>query len=342
MLARLVRELPQGEDFIYEPKWDGFRCLASREGDDVDLRSRNHRPLARYFPELVEAFLSLDERSFLFDGEIVVRKDGVFDFSALLQRLHPAESRVRRLRNETPALFIAFDLLRLESRDLSQEPFDKRRNHLMDLFRYTRPPLVITPATEDAAVASEWLRQFRGDGVDGLVAKHRSLKYQPGKRAMLKIKLERTAECVVGGFRWHHLEPTVGSLLLGLYSDEVLRHVGLAASFTSDKRRHLLSDVESFVVPLEGHPWQSGFNIEEGPVGRLPGAASRWAYGEEITWVPLRPILVCEVAYDHFDGNRFRHPPRFRRWRPDRDPRSCTFSQFESTPVDLDQIVAPQ
>lgn len=339
MLARLVRELPQDEGFTYEPKWDGFRCLGFRDREDIDMRSRNARPLARYFPELVEALLSLKAHSFLLDGEIVVPRGGEFDFSALLQRLHPAASRVQRLRIETPALFVAFDLLRVHDRDLLEEPFEERRARLADLFRDVQPPLLLTPVTDDPAVAADWLDRFRGNGVDGLVAKHRSLRYQPGRRAMLKIKLERTADCVVGGFRWHYQEPTVGSLLLGLYSGATLRHVGLAASFDSEKRRQLLRDVEEFITPLEGHPWASGFNTENGPVGRLPGAASRWAYGDAITWVRLEPALVCEVAYEHFDRRRFRHPPRFRRWRPDKDPHWCTFSQFEGESTAIDEIV---
>jgi ATP-dependent DNA ligase len=328
MLARLVREFPREEGLIYEPKWDGFRCLAFRDGDDVDLRSRNQRPLARYFPELVAGLKQMGLTRFVVDGEIVVSEAEGLDFTALLQRLHPAASRVARLSRETPASFIAFDLLALGDEDLRAEPFVRRRELLEGLLEEVSPPILLTPATAESTAALRWLELLPGGGIDGVIAKPPSLRYQPGKRAMQKVKTERTAECIVAGFRWHPDIPVVGSLLLGLYDGDTLRHAGLAASFTHDQRHALTEELLGYVVPLEDHPWQRGFNVADGPVGRLPGAASRWSYGDEITWVPLRPTLVCEVSYDHLQGERFRHPPKFRRWRPDRDPRSCTYTQF--------------
>lgn len=337
MLARLSRELPQG-DFLYEPKWDGFRCLAFVDRNQVDLRSRNQRPLARYFPELVDAFVAMDE-SFVLDGEIMVLGREGADFEALLQRLHPAASRVERLARETPAILVAFDLLARGDGSILDRPFSERRNALEDLIGEQAPPLFLTATTERPAEAQRWL-ELEGRGIDGVIARDRSGRYEPGKRALVKAKLDRTADCAVGGFRWHHGEQVVSSLLLGLYDQEgVLRHVGLTASFTAARRRSLLEEIEPFVTSLESHPWAKGFPYDEGPVGRLPGAASRWGYEGEPTWVPLSPVLVCEVSYDHLQGGRFRHPPHFRRWRPDRDARSCTFDQFAIGDVDLSRFL---
>jgi ATP-dependent DNA ligase len=334
MLGRLVRELPTGEELFYEPKWDGFRCLVFRCGDEVDMRSRNQRPLSRYFPELVRAFLTLPHDRFVLDGEVVVAGPTGFDFVALLQRLHPAASRVERLSRETPASYVAFDLLSLEAEDLCSAYFELRRSRLERVMEKARPPLFVTPITNDPDVAVDWLDRFAGAGVDGLVAKHRTLRYEPGQRLMVKVKRERTADCVVAGFRWHHQEAIVGSLLLGIHDDEGrLHHVGLAATFSNPRRRELLNDISPYMTSLEGHPWEYGFGAP-GPVGRLPGTASRWGYGNELTWVPLCPELVCEVAYDHLDAGRFRHAARFRCWRPDRDPGSCTYAQFEVPQAD--------
>ncbi|MFN2527063.1 MAG: ATP-dependent DNA ligase [Actinomycetota bacterium] len=338
MLARLARALPVG-DYIYEPKWDGFRCLVFCDATRIDLRSRNQRPLARYFPELVEAFAAI-RRSFILDGEIVILTRTGTDFDALLQRLHPAKSRVERLALETPASFIAFDLVALDEEDLAKEPFERRRSRLTKLLEDTGPPLFLTPATGDVDVAQDWLTTT-GAGVDGVVAKDPKGRYEPGKRALIKVKLERTADCVAAGFRWHYAEPSVGSLLLGLFDDDrVLRHVGLTASFSATKRRSLLEDVAPHITSLESHPWSTGFPNWEGPVGRLPGVASRWGYDGQPTWVPLSPVLVCEVGYDHLQGDRFRHPPHFRRWRPDRDASSCTYAQFEVSDVDLTELLS--
>ena len=340
MLGKLARELPAGE-YLYEPKWDGFRCLVFRAGDEVDLRSRHDRPLARYFPELVEAFRSLPADPLVVDGEIVLATAGGFDFSALLARLHPAPSRVERLRRETPAAFVAFDLLALEDDDLRERPFAERRSLLERVLAAARAPLFLTPATSDRAVASSWVERFGGTGIDGVVAKHRELRYEPGVRAMLKIKRERTADCVVGGFRWLVDRPLPSSLLLGLYDDEGdLRHVGVAASFTERQRRALLEELAPVVVPLAGHPWEAGFLVGGSPVGRLPGAAGRWTPEMQQDWVPVAPARVCEVAYDQLDGDRLRHPARFRRWRPDREPRSCTFAQLETSAPLLEDVLA--
>ncbi len=339
MLARLTRDLPRN-GFIYEPKWDGFRCLAFVDGREVDLRSRNQRPLARYFPEVVTALTSIG-RPFVLDGEIIVVTPEGADFDALLQRLHPATSRVERLSRETPASFIAFDLVALEEDDLTNRPFARRRSALENLLASQGPPLFLTPATELPAAASKWL-ELSGRGFDGVVAKDPAGRYESGKRSVIKVKLDRTADCIVAGFRWHHSEPAVGSLLLGLYDEQgILRHVGLTASFAASRRRSLLEEISPFVVSLESHPWAGGFPYDKGPVGRLPGAASRWGYGGDPTWVPLSPALVCEVSFDHLQGGRFRHPPHFRRWRPDRDAVTCTYQQFEGSVLNLSELLAP-
>jgi ATP-dependent DNA ligase len=340
MLARLSRALPR-DGFICEPKWDGFRCLAFVDEQIVDLRSRNQRALARYFPELISAFKSVG-RSFVVDGEIVIDTLGGADFAALLQRLHPASSRVDRLARDTPASFVAFDLLALGRSNLMHQAFASRREGLVDLLAGQGPPLFITRATRTAAEATRWLG-LSGKGIDGVIAKDPSGHYEPGKRRLIKVKFERTADCVAAGFRWHHAEPALGSLLLGLYDHEgTLHHVGLAASFTAAKRLAMLDQIRPFVSSLDSHPWGEGFPHDEGHVGRLPGAASRWGYGGEPTWIPLSPDLVCEVGYDHLQGGRFRHPPHFRRWRPDRDPQTCTYDQFEAVRLDLsDFLTAP-
>jgi ATP-dependent DNA ligase len=322
MLARLTRELPR-DGYLYEPKWDGFRCLAFRDGEEVDLRSRNQRPLARYFPELVEALLRLPVDQFVVDGEIVIAGD----FEALLRRLHPAASRVERLSRETPASFVAFDLIACGGEDLRGYPFLQRRRRLEDLFAGAEPPLLLTELTDDEQRAAEWLDA--GQGIDGVVAKHRDLRYEPGARAMVKVKRERTADCVVAGFRWLVDRPLPSSLLLGLYdNDGALRHIGIASSFPRARRRALLEEISPYVVELSGHPWEHGFLLAGAPTGKLPGAAGSWTPDMTQDWVPLAPVLVCEVAFDQVDSCRLRHPARFRRWRPDLEARSCTMDQL--------------
>jgi ATP-dependent DNA ligase len=340
MLARLARDLPDG-DYVYEPKWDGFRCLAFRDGSDVDLRSRNQRPLARYFPELVEALLTLPAREAVLDAEVVVAGGDGLDFEALLARLHPAGSRVERLRRETPAALVAFDLLSLDGVPLLEAPFHERRGRLEALLARAEPPLLLTPATADERVATAWLDRFHGRGIDGVVAKPRLGRYEPGKRALVKVKRERTADCVVAGVRLLAARPLPGSLLLGLYDEnEVLRHVGIASSFSERLRQELLEVLRPFIVPLAGHPWEHGFLLAGGPTGRLPGSAGRWTPDMPQDWTPLAPELVCEVCYDQLDGPRFRHPSRFRRWRPDRDPESCRLDQLDTTGTgDLDELL---
>jgi ATP-dependent DNA ligase len=327
MLARLARELPPGH--LYAPKWDGFRCLAFCEDGEIDLRSRNDRPLARYFPELVDALRRLPDALLVLDGELVVPTSAGLDFTALLSRLHPALSRIERLSRETPAWFIAFDVLARGNEDLRDLPFVDRRRRLERLFRDARAPLILTPITADVEVAERWLHA--GRGVDGVVAKDPSVAYRPGERALVKVKHERTADCVVAGFRLFEDRPLPSSLLLGVYGgDGELRHVGLASSFAEAKRPRLLETLSPLAIPLEQHPWENGFLLDGSPMGRMKGAAAKWTPEMGLDWIPVAPSLVCEVAYDHIDGDRFRHPARFRRFRPDREPRSSTFAQFRT------------
>ena len=323
MLARLERELPR-DGHMYEPKWDGFRALVRVDSRGVDIRSRHGRPFSRYFPELVDALAAFATRSFVLDGEIVVEG---FDFPALMARLHPTPSRVERLRHETPARFLAFDVLALDDDVLLEAAFLDRRQRLEALLDAAEGRVTKTELTDSPERAETWFAPSRG--VDGVVAKPSDLPYQPGKRAMVKVKLERTADCVVAGFRWAADRPQLGSLLLGLYDGGSLRHVGVVTSFTRDHRGRLLDELAPLKTELAGHPWEQGFGLERSPLGRLLGAAGRWDPAEmELEWVPLRPERVCEVAYDQVDLGRFRHPARFRRWRPDRDPRSCTLDQL--------------
>jgi ATP-dependent DNA ligase len=341
MLARLARELP-ADGYLYEPKWDGFRCLVFRDRADVDLRSRNQRPLGRYFPELVEALLGLPTESFVLDGEIVVASQSSFDFEALLRRLHPAASRVERLRSETPASLIAFDLLAYGDKDLRGRPFEQRRRLLAELVGGVEPPLFLTPVTAEVQEARRWLSRYQGGGIDGVVAKHRDLEYEPGARAMVKVKQERTADCVVAGFRWFVDRPLPSSLLLGLYDEGgSIQHVGIVSSFSEARRGNLLEELRPYVMDLAGHPWERGFLLGGGSTGKLPGAAGRWSPEEmEPDWTPLRPELVCEVAFDQIDARRFRHPARFRRWRPDLDPPDCTLDQLASPAAPVQELFA--
>jgi ATP-dependent DNA ligase len=327
MLAKLARELPVEQDMFYEPKWDGFRCIVFRDGDSVELGSRNEKPLTRYFPELLEPMRSYLPDKCVLDGEIVIASAGGLDFDALLQRVHPAESRVRLLAETTPASFVAFDVLGLGDRDLRDEPFEERRRLLEEAMADSEPPLFVTPATRATEVAMDWFSRFEGAGLDGVVAKRAQDPYREGERLMVKVKHERTADCVVGGFRWHKQDGQVGSLLLGLYDDSgKLHHVGVCSAFTAARRRELVDELAAFRPDEAGsHPWVGAMQGT-----RMPGGQSRWTGGRDLSWELLRPELVCEVAYDHLQGDRFRHATTFRRWRPDRTPESCTYSQLDS------------
>lgn len=338
MLAKRVGELPEGPGWVFEPKWDGFRVLAFRDGDELLLQSRDEKPLDRYFPELREPLLAaLPERCVL-DGEIVIARDGALDFEALQQRIHPAASRVALLAKETPASVVFWDLLCEGERDLRPLRFRERRAELEALLARAKPPLHLTPATEERAVAADWFRRFEGAGLDGVLAKPATGTYQPGKRAMLKVKHERECDCVVAGFRWHKSGKgeAVGSLLLGLYDAAgVLHHVGVVASFTDAKRRELVELLAPYRVDtLAGHPWALWAAADDPDAGgqRKPGAQSRWTQGKDLSWEPLRAELVVEVAYDHMQGTRFRHTAQFRRWRPDKPPRECSYEQLEVVP----------
>ena len=327
MLAKSVKQMPMPDDvpdgLLYEPKWDGFRCIVFRDGDEVELGSRNERPLTRYFPDVVEAARAALPERCVVDGEIVIAQGGRLDFESLQLRLHPAESRVRKLAAETPAEFVAFDLLALGDESLLEHPFSQRRQLLEKNVRETEA-VHLTPATDDPATAQEWFMQFEGAGLDGVVAKPTHLPYRQDERVMFKVKHERTADCVVAGFRWHKSGPVVGSLLLGLYDGDSLRHVGVAASFTMARRKELLDELAPYRDAAgEDHPWMR--EQAHGP----GGSGSRWNAGKDLSFEPLRPELVVEVAYDYMEGARFRHTAQFRRWRTDRDPLSCTFDQLE-------------
>lgn len=333
MLAKSVPALPEGEGWIYEPKWDGFRALVFRDGDAIYTQSRDLRPLDRYFPELGAAFSASLPQACVLDGEIVVARGGRLDFDALQMRLHPAASRVNKLAGETPAAFVAFDLLALGGEDLRIRPQTERRRQLEEALASAAPPVHLTPITADRALAAEWFERFEGAGLDGVIAKPVDLVYQPKKRAMLKVKHQRTADCVVAGFRWHKRGPgeLVGSLLLGLYDEDGrLQHVGVTSSFTMKVRRELADTLASLREgALEGHPWRSWAN-EAG--GRHPGMQSRWSAGKDLSWEPLRPERVCEVKYDHLQRGRFRHAATFLRWRPDKPAQECGYEQLETTP----------
>ncbi|MFF4959708.1 ATP-dependent DNA ligase [Streptomyces sp. NPDC001222] len=336
MLAKPVAKIPP--DMQYEAKWDGFRAIVFRDGPEVELSSRTGKPLTRYFPELVEALRErLPERCVL-DGEIVIVREGHLDFDALTERIHPAASRVRTLAERTPASFVAFDLLALDDRSLLAVPLTERRPLLEGTLSSVTPPVHLAPATTDRAVAEEWFRQYEGAGLDGVIAKPLSGTYRPDERAMYKIKHERTADVVVAGYRFHKSGPVVGSLLLGLYDDRgAFQHVGVSAAFSMKRREELVAELEPLrMEEVEGHPWAAWSDEVAHETARLPGAPSRWSGKKDLSWVPLRPERVAEVAYDHMEnGVRFRHTARFRRWRPDRTPESCTYAQLEE-PVRYD------
>jgi ATP-dependent DNA ligase len=341
MLAKATHELPEGDDFRFEPKWDGFRCIVFRDGDEVELGSRNERPLTRYFPELIEPLkASLPDRCVV-DGEIVIVAEGGLDFEALLQRIHPAASRVKLLAQATPASFVAFDLLAAGDDDLMGLGFADRRIRLEAALAGAVPPVHLTPLTADRAVAADWFSRFEGAGLDGVVAKRLATTYRPNERVMVKVKHQRTADCVVAGYRVHKDGEGVGSLLLGLFDgDGTLHHVGVATSFTAARRRELVGELAPYRDgALDDHPWREWAEHQSEAAGRMPGGGSRWNAGKDLSWEPVRPDLVAEVAFEHMQGDRFRHATRLVRWRPDRTPQSCTYAQLDvAVPFELSEV----
>ena len=342
MLAKLAETLPDSGGFLYEPKWDGFRAIVFRGGSDVYIQSRDLRPLDRYFPELHDLFVRALPRGCVLDGEIVIATPKGLDFDALQLRLHPAASRVAKLAAESPAGFVGFDLLASGGRDLRSAPQSDRRMKLETLLADVAPPIHLTPMTRDRSVASEWLARFEGAGLDGVIAKPERGKYEPGKRAMIKVKHARTADCVVAGFRWHKTgKGTVGSLLLGLYDAHgTLHHVGVTSSFTMDARRQLAKELAPLRKDaLANHPWREWARADAHEATRMPGGQSRWSAGKDLSWEPLRIERVCEVKYDHLQGDRFRHAAIFLRWRPDKQPADCRYDQLEvTTAYELEKV----
>jgi ATP-dependent DNA ligase len=345
MLAKLATALPEGEGWLFEPKWDGFRALVFRDGDRVYIQSRDLKPLDRYFPELGAFFRkSLPERCVV-DGEIVIVGKRGLDFDALQMRLHPAASRVKKLASESPAAFVAFDLLAEDGRDLRSRPQAERRQLLEKALAGATEGVYLTPCRRDRATAQEWFHRFEGAGLDGVIAKHETTPYQPGKRVMVKVKHVRSADCVVAGFRWHKRGPgtLVGSLLLGLHDDAgTLHHVGVTSSFPMAERRRLVKELEPLRRDaLSAHPWRHWAEMGDG-TQRMPGGQSRWSAGKDLSWEPLRVERVCEVKYDHLQGDRFRHAAVFLRWRPDKRPGDCRYDQLEVTPpAELQEIFRP-
>ena len=339
MLAKPAASIPKGQ--LYEPKWDGFRSIIFRDGDEVEIGSRNEKPMTRYFPDVVEAVLASFPDRAVIDGEIIVANlDGnTLDFEALQQRIHPAASRVKLLAEQTPASFVAFDLLAIGDEDLTGIPLIDRRRRLEEALGGAAPPIHVTPATQDPALAQEWFEQFEGAGLDGLIAKKLDLTYQPDKRVMSKIKHERTADCVVAGYRVHKSGPdAIGSLLLGLFDDAgTLASVGVIGAFPMARRRALFEEMQPLVTEFAGHPWDWAGQLQAQGDDRSPmkNAGSRWNSGKDLSFVPLRPERVVEVRYDYMEGDRFRHTAQFVRWRPDREPESCTFAQLDR-PVRFD------
>jgi ATP-dependent DNA ligase len=335
MLAKLAEALPVGEGWLFEPKWDGFRAIVFRDDDRCYIQSRDLKPLDRYFPELEASLRACLPRRCVVDGEIVIASARGLDFDALQMRLHPAASRVRKLAAETPAAFVAFDVLALGDEDLRPARQAERRARLEQALGSAGAGVYLTPCSRDRALAREWFHRFEGAGLDGVVAKHEDASYQPGKRAMVKVKHVRSAECVVAGFRWHKQGPgtLVGSLLLGLFDDAgTLHHVGVTSAFSMAVRRSLAQELEPLRSDaLAAHPWREWAELADGAV-RMPGAQSRWSAGKDLSWEPLRVERVCEVKYDHLQGDRFRHAAVFLRWRPDKQPRDCRYDQLEVTP----------
>jgi ATP-dependent DNA ligase len=343
MLAKAADEMPVGEGWLYEPKWDGFRCVVFRDGDEVVLDSRNERPLTRYFPELLGPLRAVMPEQCVVDGELVVPGDEGLDFDALQQRIHPATSRVNRLAEETPAHFLAFDLLAVGDRDLRPHTLAERRALLAETVT-AQPPVHLSPATTDPVEAHMWFERFEGAGLDGVVAKRLDEPYRAGERTMIKVKHHRTCDCVVAGFRWHKDGQGIGSLLLGLHDDQgVLHHVGVCGSFTAKMRREMVADLAPLREgALVDHPWKEWADAmaHEMAAGRMPGAPSRWNAQKDLSWEPLRPERVCEVEFTQLTKGRFRHNAHFLRWRPDREPSSCRYDQLEvATPAELRDVL---
>src|SRR6478609_3504340 len=342
MLAKSVKGIPDPAKYdglSFEPKWDGFRCLVFKDGDEVELASRNTKPLTRYFPEVVAAMKEqLPDRCVL-DGELFVAIGERLEFEVLQERIHPAKSRIDMLAEKTPASYVAFDLLALGDESYADRPFSERRAALEGALRDLDGPCYLTRTTTDPAQADEWFHQFEGAGLDGVVAKPLDAPYQPNARTMLKIKHERTADVVVAGYREHKTStperPLLGSMLLGLYSDGELQHIGVSASFTEKRRAELIEELQPLVVDIADHPWGRWQEFLTANPDRVPGTQSRWSQGKDLSFTPLRPERVLEVAYDHMEGRRFRHTAQFRRWRTDRDPESCGYEQLEE-PVSYD------
>jgi ATP-dependent DNA ligase len=340
MLSSAAEGLPTGDGWLFEPKWDGFRTLVFRDGDDILLQSRDEKPMNRYFPELLAPLArALPDRSVV-DGEVVIVGAGGLDFEALLLRIHPAASRVKLLAAESPASYVAWDLLALGDEDLRETPLVERRERLERVLADAAPPVHISPATRDRALAEDWFRRFEGAGLDGVMAKRLNEPYRAGERTMIKVKHSRTADCVVAGFRWHKkgAGTMLGSLLLGLYDDDgTLHHVGVAAAFSNAVRKQLVAELAPLRAnALDGHPWRDWAEAQSEATAagqRMPGASSRWNRGKDLSWEPLRPERVCEVIYDHMQGTRFRHAAQFVRWRPDKPPRDCRYDQLEVTPA---------
>ena len=339
MLSTAADALPRGDGWLFEPKWDGFRTLVFRDGDEVLLQSRDEKPMNRYFPELVAPLAASLPGRCVLDGEIVIVGDGGLDFEALLLRIHPAESRVKLLASQTPASYVAWDLLAIGDEDLRETPLEERRERLEHELASITPPLHLSPATRDRKLAEDWFRRFEGAGLDGVMAKRLDESYLPGERTMIKVKHRRTADCVVAGFRWHKNGPgtMVGSLLLGLYDHAgTLQHVGVTAAFTTAMRKQLVDELAPLRAnALAKHPWRDwAASQDDAAEGRrMPGATSRWNRGKDLSWEPLRPERVCEVGYDHMQGTRFRHAAHFVRWRGDKPPKDCRYDQLEVTPA---------
>jgi ATP-dependent DNA ligase len=344
MLAKIAEALPEAEGFLFEPKWDGFRAIVFRDATGVRIQSRDLKPLNRYFPELEKVLAEQLPKGCILDGEIVVAGPQGLDFDALQQRIHPAASRIGKLAKETPAGFVAFDLLAAGGKSVMDLPQQERRQRLESLLKSAKPPLRLTPVTTDRALAQDWLQRFEGAGLDGVMAKPADAKYQPGKRTMFKIKHARTADCVVAGFRWYKdTQDAVGSLLLGLYDESgQLQHVGVTSSFTMARRRELLEELAPLREnAMADHPWREWAQASVGDADRMPGAKSRWSGGKDLAWEPLRPERACEVKYDHLQGRRFRHATTFLRWRDDKPATECRYDQLDTaTPFELKQVFA--